>query len=121
MAVYDGRQMNRMRQDAIRRSREMYGRQSAGIDVITKTTNNYPAKKKEKSDCTNKSELPQHESENHSLQKKSSGGNELSELFGKILGGKLDGDKLIIIALMIMLAKEGADLKLILALGYILI
>ena len=34
--------------------------------------------------------------------------------------GKLDNDKIIIIALIVILAKEGADLKLLLALGYIL-
>lgn len=43
--------------------------------------------------------------------------NMLSGLFSD---GKLDNDKIIIIALIVILAKEGADIKLLLALGYIL-
>jgi len=45
----------------------------------------------------------------------------ISENIGKIIGEGLDSEKLTIIALIIILAKEGADMKLILALGYILI
>lgn len=44
-----------------------------------------------------------------------------SLLSGIFPDGKLDNDKIIIIALIVLLAKEGADLKLLLALGYILI
>lgn len=39
----------------------------------------------------------------------------------KIFGSNPDSDKLLILALMFMLVKEGADMKLILALGYILL
>jgi len=45
----------------------------------------------------------------------------IPENLGKIIGEGLDSEKLTIIALIIILAKEGADMKLILALGYILI
>lgn len=44
--------------------------------------------------------------------------NFLSKLFSE---GKPDSDKIIIAALMIILAGDGADLKLLLALGYILL
>ncbi|WP_295087847.1 hypothetical protein [Ruminococcus sp.] len=48
----------------------------------------------------------------------------LSKLFDELLDeffdGKIDNDKLLIGALMYMLIKEGADMKLIIALGYIL-
>ncbi len=45
----------------------------------------------------------------------------ISSIFsGLFSNGKIDNDKLIIIALIIILAKEGADLKLLIALGYIL-
>lgn len=43
--------------------------------------------------------------------------NPLVGLFGN---GKPDNDKILIIALIVILAKEGADIKLLLALGYIL-
>lgn len=43
--------------------------------------------------------------------------NPLSAIFGS---GKPDNDKIIIIALIVILAREGADIKLLLALGYIL-
>ncbi len=45
----------------------------------------------------------------------------LSELAQKLSSIKSDSDKLMILALMIILAKEGADKRLILALGYILL
>ena len=41
-------------------------------------------------------------------------------LSGFFTDGKIDNDKIIIIALIFILAKEGADLKLLIALGYIL-
>jgi len=39
----------------------------------------------------------------------------------RFFGSNPDSDKLLILALMFMLVKEGADMKLILALGYILL
>ena len=42
------------------------------------------------------------------------------EIIDEFFDGKIDNDKLIIGALMYMLIKEGADMKLIIALGYIL-
>lgn len=41
----------------------------------------------------------------------------LADFFGS---GGVDNDKIIIIALIVILAREGADIKLLLALGYIL-
>lgn len=52
--------------------------------------------------------------------KKNSTGGLNGLLSGIFPDGKLDNDKIIIIALIVILAKEGADLKLLLALGYIL-
>jgi hypothetical protein len=43
-----------------------------------------------------------------------------SLLSGIFSDGKIDNDKIIIIALIVLLAKEGADIKLLMALGYIL-
>ena len=45
----------------------------------------------------------------------------LKKLIDSILENSPDSDKLLVIALMFLLAKEGADMKLILALGYILL
>ena len=51
------------------------------------------------------------------MQNRSSGGIDLGRLFG---GVKLDEEKVIIIFLIIILARNGADLPLLAALGYLL-
>lgn len=93
MAMYDRRQMDSMRQEAIRRSREMHSRaESSDADIP-------PDKPPQK-------QLP-----------------DINSLLGDLLGGGslLDRDRLLIGALLVLLAREGADIKLILALGYILL
>lgn len=45
----------------------------------------------------------------------------LKQLVGKITGKNTDSDVLLIIALIFLLSAEGADKKLLLALGYILL
>lgn len=45
----------------------------------------------------------------------------LNLIIENINGNSHDSDKLLVIALIFLLAKEGADMKLILALGYILL
>lgn len=45
----------------------------------------------------------------------------LGSFIDDFLGGGIDDDKLLIAALLYMLIKEGADIKLIIALGYILL
>lgn len=42
-------------------------------------------------------------------------------IIDRLLGSGTDSDKLLILALMFLLIKEGADMKLIFALGYILL
>lgn len=119
MPVYDHGQINRMRQDAVRRSREMHG-----SSVVS--SSHY-------SQGQNKSDLPpvppetelqgqisDSDNKNHSYEQKNKT-NQIKDILNKLLDGKIDSDKLIIIALMVILAKEGADMKLILALGYILL
>ena len=44
----------------------------------------------------------------------------LEKILEEFWDGKIDSDKLLIAALLYMLIKEGADIKLIIALGYIL-
>lgn len=119
MAYYDNRQFNNMRNDAIRRTREMY-RNSIVNTSHYSTAENY----KNEIPVPEVQEIP--EPEPHANNNKPSFKNNYSksiipENIGKILGGSLDSEKLTIIALIIILAKEGADIKLILALGYILI
>lgn len=45
----------------------------------------------------------------------------LNRIIQNIIGDGSDSDKLLVIALIFLLAREGADMKLILALGYILL
>jgi len=96
MAGFDRRQVNRMRQEAIRRSKEMYSR--AGLNT-PKTEENL----------------------SQSPQLPGPAKDKLSGLIDELFGGSLDGDKLLIAALLLLLIREGADIKLILALGYILL
>lgn len=110
MAVFDERQINRMRQEAIRRSQEMHSRAAVGPS------------RSENAEYHDPGGPPQppadiREPERKDEPKK----NILSGLLGDIFGGGLDSDKLLIAALLILMIKEGADIKLILALGYILL
>lgn len=119
MAVYDNRQMNKMRQDAIRRSQEMHRRSMV-------TSSHYSQGQQKKSEA--ETEPEQRNAEPQPVQNSRAAASpavkkefQLPEALGKLFDGKIDSDKLVIIALMVILAKEGADMKLILALGYILL
>ena len=96
MAVYDRRHMDRMRREAIVRSQEMYS------DPMPQ-----PEKK----------EIPAAEIKNSGRREQ----DKVRRIFDELLGGPIDSDKLLIGALMLLLLREGADKKLILALGYILL
>ena len=128
MAVYDNRQMNKMRQEAIRRSQEMHRRS------MVNTAHYSQGQQQHRGDMPPK--LSQQDNESHSKEQGSFGeanrgasfsnntkrdGNMLPDMLSRLFEGKIDSDKLIIIALMVILAREGADMKLILALGYILL
>lgn len=117
MAVYDSRQMNKMRQDAIRRSQEMHRR-----SMVTSAHYSQGQQEKKESDTEQSRDSFHQMQDNGAVQRQAPRKDfQLQEALGKLLDGKIDGDKLIIIALMIILAREGADMKLILALGYILL
>ena len=96
MPLYDESHMNRMRQDAIRRSQEMHSRAAN----FTKDDNraDYP------------------EIQPVQPVSKPSAGSFISDITGS-----LDGDRLLIGALLLLMLKEGKDMRLILALGYILL
>ena len=117
MAIMDTRQMNRMRQEAIRRSQEMHKRSMVSSSHYSQGS-------------TSAGDLPPKQSRTESDKSEIRSGSagieyrkdsQLSEFVDSIFQGKLDSDKLMILLLMIILIKEGADLKLILALGYILL
>lgn len=97
MTDYNKQDFNDMKNEAVRSAREMQKKTVPENDNA--------------GNCTNTTE------------------NNGSSLFGlaggllKNLGisdGKFDSDKMVIILMIIILAREGADLKLLLALGYIL-
>lgn len=99
MSVYDGS----MRRDAVMRSRQMYGREAADVPAPVP-------------------DLPEPES---SGSARSVSAPKPSRRSAGILGGLfpdgIDTDTLLIAALLLLLLKEGGDIKLILALGYILL
>lgn len=109
MAVYSNRQMNKMRQDAIRRSQEMYSRSAVNSSHYSEDRREDTAPPAE-----NKS------AENKPTDKKQPG-MQLNKFLEDFLGDSIDADKLLIAALIWLLIKEGADKKLIIALGYILL
>lgn len=129
MAVYDNRQFSNMRNDAIRRSREMYRNSMVN-------TSHYSQAENYRNNNTLDSEILQNSEQEEIINKNTENNNNnnnintrnitnnksiISDSLNKLLEGGFDSDKLTIIALIIILAKEGADMKLILALGYILI
>ena len=100
MSVFNDGKMDRMRADAIRRSQEMYRKSGGNIEQPL------PA-------VSESAEKPLVISE-----KKSS---DINSILNDILGNGIETDRLLIIALLFLLIKEGADIKLIIALGYILL
>lgn len=117
MPVMDNRQMNRMRQEAIRRSQEMHKRSMVNASHYSQGNSTGgdrpPESSHTKPECA--------EITPQIVRQNKKGETQLSEIIDSIFHGKLDSDKLMILLLMIVLIKEGADMKLILALGYILL
>lgn len=96
---YSRSDIEHMREDALRRTREMHSRARP--------------ESKEKSGI--------HEEYYNGVQAEPNN-SDSHDIFGSLLPNmKVDGDKLLLILLIIILSKEGADLKLLIALGYILI
>lgn len=110
MAVQNRRYINKMRQDAIRRSREMAEQASERADRDIPPDNT-------------ETDIPECEDEikPQSPPPKQSVKNSLGSLITELIGNPIDSDKLLIAAILLMLMKEGGDKRLILALGYILI
>ena len=94
--MYESGNMDRMKMENVRRPQEMYRRShhaESPFENIHQETDNIPINK-----------------------------NKLSNLLGGLFHeGKADKDILLTAALMYLLYKEGADIRLILALAYILI
>lgn len=112
---YSQADINHMRQDALRRTREMHSRSGY-------TQSNVQAKESPPISSERFTINENARKENSSAEyRNKNNSNPLSGLLsGFFTDGKLDNDKIIIIALIFILAKEGADLKLLIALGYIL-
>lgn len=119
MAMYDSRQMNKMRQDAIHRSQEMYRRSMVNSSHYSQGQRQHhepqPEAEPEPRQKQQASE-PEPERLKSPVSEK-----QHADLLKGLFEGKIDSEKLMIIALMVILIREGADMKLILALGYILL
>lgn len=152
MAVYSQADMDRMRQDYIRRSQEMQRRsrsytsqrytnqspkqnnQNTPTSVNQTRYGDYPERKDGREKTENNNEPSLQQPMNHTpvpihkqsgnFQKHINTSNLLSGVVNNLLpdiGSKIDSEALIIIALIIILAREGADMKLLIALAYLLI
>ncbi|MGN1481973.1 hypothetical protein [Porcipelethomonas sp.] len=111
---YSQSEINFMRQDALRRTREMHNRSVYNKSNVQ--AGDHPPDSHE-----------EHKSENvihQNRMQQNSGKNNSNPINGLLSGlfydGKIDNDKILIIALIVILAREGADLKLLIALGYIM-
>ena len=92
---YSRSDIEHMREDALRRTREMHSRSKFTEQPHINDNSGVQAEE-------NKPDTP--------------------NIFGSLLPNmKVDGDKLLLILLIIILSNEGADLKLLIALGYILL
>lgn len=112
---YSRSDIESMRRDALRRTQEMHNKVHTGESGVqakkapepSKENEPGPSPEKTPDECSIKGESPQN-------------GSPLSNMFSGLLSGeKMDADKLMLILLIFVLAKEGADLKLLIALGYI--
>ena len=97
MASYNGQDFNAMQQEAMARLREM---QSRSKNLTNQIKSNAPAQPPPPP-----------------IQKKS------PDIFSQILGdgAKLDSEKIMILLMLFVLYKNKADIKLLIALGYLLI
>lgn len=143
MADYNRQNFNNMKREAVRTAKEMQKRTAVNnnnlIPEVEKVhieniSENNVADNTEKINIdntetddknTDKTNDTQNSSQKSDEDKKKNESGGLFGLAGGILEnlgikGKLDNDKIIIIIMIIILAREGADLKLLIALGYIL-
>ena len=97
---YSQSEINSMRNDALRRTREMHSRAN---------NENYNVQAEY---------FPPHSAADEKDKKNKDPFSDL--LSGLLSKGSLDSDKIIIIILIVILAREGADLKLLIALGYVI-
>lgn len=111
MAYSDDNNFTTMQEEAIRRVREMQRRSRS---IVGASSNSEPAP-------PNAEETP-HTQNAHSPQKAPQSSSLLSGLLGGNLGDiKIDEEKALIGLLIYILYKQGADIKLLLALGYLLL
>ena len=105
MAYSDDNNFTTMQEEAIRRVREMQRRSRS---IVGASPNSEPA--------------PPKAEETHRTQKAPQSSSLLSGLLGGNLGDiKIDEEKALIGLLIYILYKQGADIKLLLALGYLLL
>ncbi len=114
MAVYESRRTDRMRQDPVMRTRQLQRRTNGASyqNIPTDIPQNKPQP------------LPLNDNppcSEHIAKQEDSGDKHQGGFLEELIGGGLDSEKLLIAALIFLLLKEGADMKLILALGYILL
>lgn len=114
---YSKSDINFMRQDALRRTREMHSRSGYNKNNVqarenpTVSSETFVKNEDNKNNCNRTLSSVSHKNNSNPLN---------GLLSGIFTDGKIDNDKIIIIALIFILAKEGADLKLLISLGYIL-
>lgn len=104
---YTQADINSMRRDALRRTREMHSHALRQSEQVQEKAP--PLQDIHDTECKTQPKPPK--KQNNPIN---------TLLSGLFTGGKIDNDKIIIILLIILLAREGADLKLLIALGYIL-
>lgn len=111
MVTHDNRQRSSVSESTVRRPHENIR--------CSQVSTHYSEDKREVSDVKHANNFPNNSDE--ITQRRVYSTNDFRSILSKTFGGKLDNDKLIIIALIFLLIKEGADIKLVIALAYILL
>ena len=120
MARYSQAEMNQMRKDAMRRSKQMHhGRRDYSFLPLREDIHSNSNQTCDKAVIPKQPEKTMHSSQDS--KKPPSKGFKLGSFDPKELLQHLDSEKMMIIAMLVVLYNDGADNKLLMALAYLLI
>lgn len=127
MASYNGHDFNTMQEEALRRMREMQQRSKSAVNTQPQTPRGSSAPQQATQSSRGAStNSGGNKNENMGQEAKATqaavGNVQKQDIFKSLFGDvKLDTEKVMILLMMFVLYKNGSDIKLLLALGYLLL